>query len=67
MPADPDAGAAGRSERPDDPVARNRATPRRRVPGRTPTGWAMTRRLIGLTAAVVAVATLALVVALAFG
>lgn len=60
-PTSPDRGAA------DDPVARNRATPRRRVPGRAPTGWTVTERVLRMTAAVVAVATLTLVIALLFG
>ncbi|QBI21797.1 hypothetical protein ER308_21050 [Egibacter rhizosphaerae] len=54
------------SEEPD-PVARNRALPRRHVPGRAPTGWTHTRRLFYTTTAVLVVATLTLVIALTLG
>jgi hypothetical protein len=50
--------------RDDDRVARNRATPRRHTPSRTPTGMGMTRRLGVLVAAVTVAATLVLVIAL---
>lgn len=51
----------------DDPVRRNRAAPRRRTPGRAPTGWDVTRRWTVVTAAVVVVATVVLLVVLAGG
>jgi len=48
----------------DDPVLRNRATPRRTVPGRAPLGGAVTARVALVTAVVVLLATAVLVVAL---
>jgi len=46
----------------DDPVARNRATPRRRVPGRPGLGDDVTRRLLLLTLLVLCAATVVLIV-----
>jgi hypothetical protein len=43
-----------------DPVARNRATPRRRTPGRLPVGAEVTRRLGLLVATLMVGATLLL-------
>lgn len=45
----------------DDPVARNRATPARTTPGRTPVGADVTNRLRRITGAALLVATLVLV------
>lgn len=50
----------------DDPVARNRATPRRRVAGRCDLGDTVTRRLRLLTAAMLFAATAVLAAALTF-
>lgn len=49
----------------EDPVARNRGTPRRHSPGRDPTGWPVTRRIFAATALAVVTATVVLVVVLA--
>jgi len=51
----------------DDPVARNRATPRRGNHGRTELGQGVTRGLWTLTAAVLAAATLVLIAVLILG
>ena len=49
---------------PDDPVAENRAAPRRGAPpGRPQTGWPVTRRWLFTTAVVLVVATCVLVAA----
>lgn len=56
--------ARGREPDVDDPVARNRATPLRRTPGRTPLGEDVTRRLLWATLAVVAAATSVLILVL---
>lgn len=48
----------------DDPVARNRTTPARATPGRTPVGADVTNRLRRITGAVLAIATLILVAVL---
>lgn len=48
----------------DDPVARNRATPRRQVPGRRPVGVDVTNQLRRITGAVLLVATLVLLAVL---
>jgi hypothetical protein len=51
----------------DDPVQRNRATPRRHVPGRAPTGAGVTRILGLATVAVVVIVTVLLVAVVALG
>ncbi len=48
----------------DDPVARNRATPRRRTPGRRELGADVTRRVWLVTAAALLCATAVLVAVL---
>lgn len=60
--ADPSRDAESPDE--DDPVARNRATPARTSPGRTPVGADVTNRLRRVTGAVLLIATLVLVAAI---
>lgn len=48
----------------DDPVARNRSTPRRTVPGRAPLGAAVTLRVALATGAVILLATVVLLAVL---
>jgi hypothetical protein len=50
-----------------DPVERNRAAHPRRTPGRSPTGWHVTSKLLKATAATLVLATGVLVSVLAFG